>query len=132
MEWENLAPWIAIAITLALSILVPVFTQIANNSHQRKMQKEKIEYEQSQQKRKTYEEFLLEVGGIVTAGPSFKTENMIEAGAALHRMYVYAPEEWHDRLDRLTFYIGKYKWDDAKETTQEISRLISKDLNGNK
>ena len=37
MEWKDLAPWIAIAITLALSILVPFFTQIANNKHQRKM-----------------------------------------------------------------------------------------------
>ena len=48
MEWKDLAPWIAIAITLALSILVPFFTQIANNKHQRKMQKEKLEFEQSQ------------------------------------------------------------------------------------
>lgn len=28
---EELASWIAIAFTLALSILVPLFTQIANN-----------------------------------------------------------------------------------------------------
>ena len=50
MEWKDLAPWIAIAITLILSILVPLFTQIANNSHQRKMQREKFEYEQKQKK----------------------------------------------------------------------------------
>ena len=42
MEFKDLAPWIAIAFTLALSILVPLFTQIANNNHQRKMQREKI------------------------------------------------------------------------------------------
>ena len=48
MEWKDLAPWIAIAFTLALSILVPLFTQIANNRHQRKMQREKFEYEQRQ------------------------------------------------------------------------------------
>ena len=47
MEWKDLVPWIAIAITLALSILVPFFTQIANNKHQRKIQKEKLEFEQS-------------------------------------------------------------------------------------
>lgn len=33
MGWKDLAPWIAIAITLALSILVPLFTQMANNAH---------------------------------------------------------------------------------------------------
>ena len=57
MEWKDLAPWIAIAITLALSILVPFFTQIANNKHQRKMQKEKLEFEQSQNKLKVFENF---------------------------------------------------------------------------
>ena len=39
----ELAPWIAIAFTLALSILVPLFTQIANNRFQLKMQKNKEE-----------------------------------------------------------------------------------------
>ena len=62
MTWENLAPWIAIAFTLALSILVPLFTQIANNKHQRKMQKEQREYEQSQRKRQVYEKFLTTMG----------------------------------------------------------------------
>ena len=48
MEWKDLAPWIAIAITLALSILVPLFTQIANNRHQRKLQQEQFEREERQ------------------------------------------------------------------------------------
>ena len=61
MEWKDLAPWIAIAITLALSILVPFFTQIANNKHQRKMQKEKLEFEQSQNKIKVFQNFLLDI-----------------------------------------------------------------------
>ncbi|MBO5850993.1 MAG: hypothetical protein J6R29_01525 [Clostridia bacterium] len=49
MDWKDLAPWIAIAITLALSILVPFFTQIANNKHQRKMQKEKLDFAQAKE-----------------------------------------------------------------------------------
>ena len=132
MDLDNLAPWIAIAITMALSILVPLFTQIANNAHQRKMHKERIRYEQSQYKRETYEEFMLKVGGIVTAGPSAKSENIIQAGAALHRMYIYAPKEWHVTLDNLTYQIGKYEWDKAKHTMQEISRWVSENLNENK
>ena len=67
MEWKDIAPWIAIAVTLILSILVPLFTQIANNRHQRKMQKEKFEYEQSQKRTEAYESFLLSVGGIITS-----------------------------------------------------------------
>lgn len=34
MAISELAPWIAIAITLALSILVPLFTQIANKKNE--------------------------------------------------------------------------------------------------
>ena len=87
MNWEQLAPWIAIAITLALSILVPVFTQIANNWHQRKMQKEQREYEQSQRKREVYENFLLSVGNSVMT-----RDNLGEAGASIYEMYIYAPK----------------------------------------
>ena len=88
MEFKDLAPWIAIAFTLALSILVPLFTQIANNNHQRKMQREKIEYEKSQEKRKAYEQFLLDVGMAITA---YSRETVEQAGTSLHRMYIYAP-----------------------------------------
>lgn len=31
MKATDIAPWIAIAVTLILSILAPLFTQIANN-----------------------------------------------------------------------------------------------------
>lgn len=51
---------------LALSILVPLFTQIANNAHQRKMQKEKLDYERVQEKEKLYKAFLLNVGAAIT------------------------------------------------------------------
>ena len=74
MEWKDLAPWIAIAITLALSILVPFFTQIANNNHQRKMQKEKLEFEQLQNKLKVFKNFLLDVGGLVGSDGTMNTE----------------------------------------------------------
>ena len=58
MEWKDLAPWIAIAFTLALSILVPLFTQIANNHHQRKMRDDEIKYEEANKKKTVYEDFL--------------------------------------------------------------------------
>lgn len=48
MEWGELTPWITISITLAISILVPLFTQIANNCHQRKMQRNSFRHEESQ------------------------------------------------------------------------------------
>ncbi len=129
MEFKDLAPWIAIAFTLALSILVPLFTQIANNNHQRKMQREKIEYEESQQKRKAYEQFLLDAGGVVTSASYSKTEDFWQAGASLHKLYLYAPSAWWDDLDSLSKHIKKFEWDEAKLIMQKLSRLISEELN---
>ena len=129
MEWKDLAPWIAIAVTLILSILVPLFTQIANNSHQRKMQREKFEYEEKQKKTEAYELFLSEVGGLVTAYGSISKELLAKAGAAIHQLYIYVPSEWYDDLDMLIGLIMQREWDNAKTIVQKISRLISGELN---
>ena len=128
MELKDLAPWIAIAFTLALSILVPLFTQIANNSHQRKIQREKFEYEQKQKKVNAYENFLSDVGGIITTDGSCSAEALTKAGAAIHQLYIYSPLEWYDDLDSLTDLIMKYDWHKAKVIVQKISRLISEEL----
>lgn len=47
MTINNLAPWIAIVVTSILSILVSLFTQIANNRFQLKMKEIEIETEQN-------------------------------------------------------------------------------------
>ena len=129
MELKDLAPWIAISFTLALSILVPLFTQIANNSHQRKMQREKFEYEERQKKTKAYETFLSDVGGAITAREHMGEEALERAGGALHQLYIYVPSEWYDDLDKLTEYITNFQWDKARVLNQKISRSISEELN---
>lgn len=129
MEWKDLAPWIAIAVTLILSILVPLFTQIANNSHQRKMQREKHEYEEKQKRVEAYETFLSDVGGLITADGSINKEDLSKAGAAVHQLYIYSPIEWYDDLDSLTGLIMKFEWSKAKIIVQKITRLISEELN---
>ena len=129
MGWKDLAPWIAIAFTLALSILVPLFTQIANNNHQRKMQREKMDYEQRQKKIRVYETFLSDVGGLVTAKGYVEKEQLIKSGAALHQLYVYAPTEWYNDLDELMEYMMMFKWNEAKPIIQKFSRIISEEIN---
>lgn len=128
MEWKDIAPWIAIAVTLILSILVPLFTQIANNRHQRKMQKEKFEYEQSQKRIEAYESFLLSVGGIITSSAYSSYEWVNKAGSDLHRMYLYAPKDWWADLDELTNCIEQEQWEKAKKIMQKLSHLISGNL----
>lgn len=132
MEWKDLAPWIAIAITLALSILVPLFTQLANNKHQRKMQKEKFNYEKSQEKDKVFKEFLINVGAVVTVARYSDTKDIVKAGASLHQLYIYAPIDWWDDLDLLSKHIKEFEWEKAKPIMEKLSRLISEELNKTK
>ncbi len=132
MEWKDLAPWIAIAITLALSILVPLFTQMANNSHQRKMQKEKLDYEKAQEKEKIYKEFLLKVGDVVTVAEYNKPEKVGQASAVLHQMYIYVPQKWWNDLDALLSCLNDFKWEQANPIMLRLSKLIAEELNKNK
>ena len=125
MTWETLAPWIAIAFTLALSILVPLFTQIANNRHQRKMLQEQFEREQKQKKVLVYEEFLTNVGAVITYGDQ---NNMTNAGSSIQKMYIYAPLEWRDDLDRLFDAVRRYEGEKASAVMKKLSRLVSDEL----
>ena len=131
MELKDLAPWIAIAFTLALSILVPLFTQIANNRHQRKMQREKFEYEQKQKKKLAFEEFLKNVGAAI-ASPAATIEALSLAGASIANIYIYAPAKWFSDLDALQYQIIHRNWDTATVIFQKYCHLISEELNDNK
>ncbi len=121
MELKDIAPWIAIAITLALSILVPVFTQIANNNHQIKLQKEKNEYEQKQKKLIAYENFLMHVGAVI-ACPN--AENFSLAGSSIQKIYLYAPPSWWNELDLLFDAIRNSKYGDATYILECLNREI--------
>ncbi|WP_308698025.1 hypothetical protein [uncultured Thomasclavelia sp.] len=125
MGLNELAPWIAISITLSLSILVPLFTQIANNCHQRKMLKEKIKMEEKRNKIEAYKNFLLKVGATITFA---KKDNLDIAGAYLYQMYLYCPSKWYDDLDKLSVLIREYKWDEAIKITQKLSKLVALEL----
>lgn len=129
MEWKDLAPWIAIAITLALSILVPFFTQIANNRHQRKMQKEKLEFEQSQNKLKVFENFLLDVGGVIAERGSVKQEDIKKASSSVYALYLYVPSEWHKEIDSLAIILPNMDWNKARPILERLSKQIAKELN---
>ena len=128
MTWETVAPWIAIAFTLALSILVPLFTQIANNRPQRKMIQEQFEREQRQKKALVYEEFLTNVGAVITYGDQ---NNMTNAGSSIQKMYIYAPLEWRDDLDRLFDAVRRYEGEKASAVMKKLSRLVSDELKKN-
>lgn len=130
MEIKDLAPWIAVAITLALSILVPLFTQIANNRFKLKLNKEEKEYQKNrdlaEQKRLAYEEFLDKAGKCVVY---FNEKNMQDITASAHKLYLYCPTKlWH-MIEEFCSLNSQRQWDKANEVLVKLSKELSKDLN---
>ena len=125
MTLETLAPWIAIAITLALSILVPLFTQMANNRFQYKKAKQEREFakedEQRKQRTQAYENFLMNVGGAI----EYRNADALRAaGSSIGQIYLYVPKDLHSKLDALFNSIRNFKWDAAEVEYFELTKLI--------
>ena len=129
MELKELAPWIAIAVTLILSILVPLFTQIANNRFQLKLEmlrKEQAELERaSTRKRDAFESFIQNTGGCIGAASKEMLQGAI---ASINKLYIYAPEEWWRLLDTLCWHIKNYEWEQALPIFQDISKRIAQEI----
>lgn len=123
---EELAPWIAIAFTLALSILVPLFTQIANNRFQLRMQKNRDEQNRRnsvfEEKRRIYSDFLNNVGANIAYSTK---ENTDVAGASIQKMYLVCPQEWWGDIDELYYYIRTYDRDKAEIKLKKLNKLIA-------
>ncbi len=125
MTIEEITPWLAIAITLILSILVPLFTQIANNRFQLKMKKKDIEAEIQNKKFFAYEEYFQKVGGCVLYA---QKENLSDAGASIQRLYAYLPENEWETLDKLFAEINNKDWAGARNDMKSISKWIANDM----
>ena len=128
IDINELAPWVAIAVTLILSILVPLFTQIANNRFQLKKAKQdrKLDEEKEKLSKKTdaYEHFLMDVGAAITFATK---ENLPEAGASIGRLLLYVPVEWHGKLDALFHNVRTNKWGEAEMQFSELAKLVSEE-----
>ena len=125
MTLENLAPWIAIAITLALSILVPLFTQIANNRFKYKKAKQEHQFAKEDEQRKNrvqaYENFLMSVGAAI----EYRNGDALRAaGSSIGQIYLYVPNDYYEKLDALFNDIRSYKWDKAQAEYLELAKLI--------
>ncbi len=128
IDINTLAPWVAIAVTLILSILVPVFSQIANNRFQlKKARQDRMldeEKEKLSKKTEAYERFLTDVGAAVEYQSK---ENLQVAGASIGRLYLYVPDEWHKQLDTLFHSIREYKWGEAEKLFLELSKMVAEE-----
>ena len=125
MKINDLAPWIAIAITLVLSILVPLFTQIANNRFQLKMKRLELAEKEEERVMHAYEEYFQKVGGCVIYA---QKNNISDAGASIQRLYAYIPENMWPTLDNLFTEISDYELSKAQNSMQDISKWLASDI----
>lgn len=128
VDINTLAPWVAIAVTLILSILVPVFSQIANNRFQLKKTKQdrKLEEEKERHTKRieAYETFLMDVG----AATEYRSkENVPAAGASIGRVYLYIPEEWYPKLDALHSSLYNSEWGKAQKQYIELAKFVAQE-----
>lgn len=128
IDINELAPWVAIAVTLILSILVPLFTQIANNRFQLKKAKQdrKFEEERDRLAKKTvaYEQFMMDVGGTI----AWRTkENVPQAGASIGRIYLYVPAEWYAKLNELHHSLYDSEWGKAEKQYAELAKMVAEE-----
>lgn len=130
IDIDKLAPWVAIAITLILSILIPVFSQIANNRFQLKMYRQQTTEETTKKyvsKRiEAYEGFVKNVG--VCLGDHVQ-ETIGQAVASIGGVYMYVAEEWWGDLDALCEKLRKHKTDEATILYIKLNKLMASELN---
>ena len=122
MKATDIAPWIAIAVTLILSILVPLFTQIANNKFQLKLKQLELREVHKKRKMDAFDEYYQKVGGCVLYA---QKDNISDAGASIQRLYAYVPEDRWNELDELFDNIKGYNWQGAKNNMKSISKWLA-------
>ncbi len=122
MNWKELAPWITIAITLILSIITPLLTQIANNRFKIKQNKQEQKNKIERDKVHTYYEFAENVGACVAFSDY---EEVKSAGAVIQKMYLIMPETYWEQLDNLYSLIRKHDWDEAEIVLRELCKAAA-------
>ena len=126
VNWLDMAPWIAIAVTLILSIIIPLLTQIVNNSFQLK-QKELEQKKQLVESRvKVYCDFSKNVGACIAHADA---EALRLAGSSIQNMYFFMPEEKWNELDELYSLIRRHEWAAAEPLLIKLTKIASKLLN---
>ena len=126
LSWIDVAPWITIAITLILSIIIPLLTQIANNRFQLKLKRIEEKNDLFSAKKEAFSDFVKNVGACI----AYASEDSLQsAGASIQEMYLFMPEEdWSD-LDYLYHFIRKHDWDTAETYANRLSKEASALLN---
>jgi len=120
--WIDIAPWIAIAVTLIISIIIPMLTQLINNRFALNQQKITHVEKLYDAKMQIINAFFQNVGACIAHADTDRVHN---AGANILSMYCYIPKENWSLLDELYSCIRKRDMDQAEAKMIELSKLMS-------
>lgn len=111
---------LTIAGIVALSAIIsPVVVTILNNRHAFKMKKLEI---QSEKQAQVLEQYLISTGKIIVLRASVDAHDY-QANKGL--LYTYASKKAWAKIDKLDKQIREKRFDDAKETLEEVCKAIS-------
>lgn len=125
-SWFDMAPWIAIAVTLILSVVIPLLTQIANNRFQLKLKQLEVKNKLSENKLSAFSEFAQNVGACIACADA---ERMQQAGSSIQKMVLFLPEENWGALEQLYYFVRKCEWDKAETVMNGLSKVASRIMN---
>ncbi|BCK01441.1 hypothetical protein [Anaerocolumna chitinilytica] len=107
IDWNATAAWIALVVTLVISLLVPLVTAIINNKHQ--LEVKKIDMLQS-----AYNDYNLKMRTVFedyinwTSKELTYRSDLVQTASYLksyHELYFYVPKELWDKLEYMNHVI---------------------------
>lgn len=130
IDWNATTAWIAVLLTLAISVITPAWTNYSNNKFQLKLKK--LEYDTSQndlyltRKYSVYDGFLQSLGNYLHY--SDNANNAI-VGKYIYELYLYLPKEHWELLDNIVAFVADSAYEKIPPELVKLSKILSDELN---
>ena len=129
IDWNSTAAWLAIFVTLAISIITPAVSTFLTNRFQLKLKKMELQHNDSEtaynKKLMAFENALRDLGKFLHFTSK---ENFASVGEHLYELYLYLPSEHWLLLDSLASSLQEKNCSLAHTQLIELSKILSAEL----
>lgn len=125
-NWTNVAQWIAIALTLIISIISPIITAYINNTFQLKMADRNAKNKEIEnyylRKRAVIDSFVATTGKCLFHAT---TDSLQACGESFYSIYIYVPSSLWNEIDDLLVFIRAHEFEKAQSHFAKLSKSLS-------
>ena len=129
IDWNSTAAWLAIFVTLAISIITPAVSTFLTNRFQLKLKRMELIHNEQEaaynQKLISFENALRDLGKFLHFTSN---DNFASVGEHLYELYLYLPPEHWPLLDSLATSLQEEDCSLAHSQLIELSKILSKEL----